>query len=125
MHSVHLQDPNTVDTDDDSTVNPTEAEVSNEGDEEINEISVCKESNFAQAEFTPGTNLYSSSDSDEVELIKVEKTKKLIEKNDYKIPRRKNTPGRGRSQSLLRNIDPLSMVPLKTTQKGIKANRNH
>ena len=61
----------------------------------------------------------SSSCSDEVEVIKVEQTQKLLKEDNYKIPQKKKKKmALGKSQSILHKFDQCNMVPLRPTTKG-------
>ena len=65
-----------------------------------------------------------TSDSDEVEVLKVQPSKLLIEKNDYKIPRKKGTREgkncQGKSQKVMKQSEPEKITPLKKSSKKIK-----
>ena len=86
---VHLYDRHEHYSDD-STDEHTADEVSKNVEEDFLDSTVDNEPGCNEIELTNQSN--SSSCSDEIEVIKVEQTQKLLSENNYKIPKKRQIP---------------------------------
>jgi len=115
---VYLYDRKENFSDDSTNDHTTEDETSKKMEEEFFHSAVDNAHHFTDIEIDNQSN--SSSCSEEIEFIKVEKTQKLLNENNYKIPKKKKKTkvSLGKSQSILHDTDQHNMVPLKPTTKG-------